>query len=170
MRVRKASLRGRLCSYMGRIVKSKNAWYADGLRFECVRCGRCCSGPGEGYIWVTRPEIKFIADHLAVPLSDVRRKFLKRIGLRRSIIENPNSKDCIFLEKNGDAKRCRIYPVRPGQCRTWPFWSGNLAGSDAWDQATRRCNGVNQGRHYSFEQIEKIRKTKKWWENDNCTD
>ena len=155
---------------MEKTVKTQSPWYTAGLRFECRRCGRCCSGPGEGYIWVTRPETKFIADYLKIPLAQLRRKYLKRIGLRRSIIENPGSKDCIFLERTGDEKKCRIYPVRPSQCRTWPFWSGNLAGKDNWDRATRRCDGVNQGRHYGFEQIEKIRKTKKWWENDTSSD
>ena len=36
-------------------------WYAAGLHFGCEVCGRCCAGPGEGYIWVTKPEIELIA-------------------------------------------------------------------------------------------------------------
>ena len=36
-------------------------WYAAGLHFGCEVCGRCCAGPGEGYIWATRPEIELIA-------------------------------------------------------------------------------------------------------------
>ena len=27
-------------------------WYRDGLRFECTRCGACCTG-APGYVWVT---------------------------------------------------------------------------------------------------------------------
>jgi len=25
-------------------------WYGSGLHFECMRCGGCCCGPGEGYL------------------------------------------------------------------------------------------------------------------------
>ena len=83
--------------------------------------------------------------------------------MRTSIIENPVTKDCIFLQKNGGKKICRIYPVRPNQCRRWPFWSENLASANKWNEAAQKCNGINKGKLYSFEEIEKIRKSKKWW-------
>lgn len=155
---------------MAIVNNKKNPWYIGGLHFQCAQCGRCCSGPGEGYIWVTRPEVQFIADYLKIPADVLRGKYLKRVGMRLSIIEDKNNKDCIFLDRVGDEKKCRIYPVRPNQCRTWPFWPGNLASSNSWNETTRRCEGINRGRYYSFEQIEKIRKSKKWWENDNNAD
>jgi len=58
-----------------------------------------------------------------------------------------------------------IYPVRPSQCRVWPFWSSNLTTPFAWNRATQKCNGINRGRLYSFEEIEKIKKNKKWRAN-----
>jgi len=149
------------------VVKSRNIWYIAGLHFECTQCSRCCSGPAEGDIWVSRPEIKFIADYLKMPLDELRSKYLKRVGIRFSIIEDKTTKDCIFLEKVDGRKRCRIYPVRPNQCRAWPFWSSNLTSRNSWNEATRRCEGVNRGRLYSFEEIEKIRKSKRWWENED---
>ncbi len=146
-------------------------WYAGGLHFECQQCGRCCSGPSEGYIWVTKPEIQLIADFLKISVGQVRRDYLKRVGFRTTIIEQPGTKDCIFLrevkghrfDKLTIKKRCMIYSVRPSQCRVWPFWSDNLANVNAWNKATQKCSGINRGRLYSFEEIEKIRKTKKWW-------
>jgi len=95
----------------------------------------------------------------------VRQKYLRRIGLRTSIVEEPNTRDCIFLKKINDQKICMIYPVRPNQCRMWPFWSNNLAGADAWNRAAQKCCGINRGKVYSLEEIEKIRKSKKWWKN-----
>lgn len=151
------------------VTKKKNPWYIGGLHFECAQCGRCCSGPGEGYIWVTRLEIQFIADFLKIPAGEFRRKYLKRVGMRLSIIEDRNTKDCIFLERINGEKKCRIYPVRPNQCRTWPFWSSNLTSRNGWNEATRRCDGINRGRLYSFQEIEKIRKSK-WYQNDNSSD
>ena len=142
-------------------------WYVAGLCFECGECGRCCSGPGEGYIWVTRPEIELIAEHLKITPGELRRRYLRRVGLRTTIIEHAVTKDCIFLQQVDAKKLCVIYPVRPNQCRTWPFWPENLSSPDAWNEAAKKCPGINRGKHYSFEQIEKIRKSKRWWESPN---
>lgn len=146
---------------------SKTPWYAAGLCFECTGCGNCCSGPGEGVIWVTKPEIERIADYLQLPVEEVRQRYMRRIGLRVTIIEEPQSKDCIFLEQQGDKKLCRIYPVRPNQCRTWPFWPANLDHPDHWNEATQNCPGMNRGRRFSREEIEALRKQKKWWDDDS---
>ncbi|HIJ51720.1 MAG TPA: YkgJ family cysteine cluster protein [Planctomycetes bacterium] len=140
-------------------------WYVGGLHFECVQCGGCCAGPNEGYIWVAKAEIRIIADFLKMTPGELRSKFLKRVGLRSTIIEHPNTKDCIFLQGTGSQKTCTIYPVRPSQCRSWPFWPGNLAGPDSWNKVAQKCPGINRGKHYSYEEIEKIKSEKKWWQD-----
>jgi hypothetical protein len=58
---------------------------------------------------------------------------------------------------------CSIYQVRPLQCRTWPFWDGNLASKDAWDIASKKCPGMDRGgREFSREKIESLRDAKDW--------
>jgi len=147
----------------------RTAWYVGGLHFECQGCGGCCSGPGEGYIWVTRPEIKLIAEFLQIPIGQLRRDYLKRVGLRTSIVEDPLTKDCIFLRESDrpagihSRKRCAIYTVRPSQCRSWPFWPSNLASGKAWNETTRKCPGVNRGRLHDCGEIDTIKKSRKWW-------
>jgi Fe-S-cluster containining protein len=138
--------------------QKKTPWYVAGLYFECMQCGECCAGPAAGYIWITRGEIKLIADFLKITTAELRRKFLRRVGLRSSIIENCVTRDCIFLNRglHGEQKRCTIYPIRPQQCRDWPFWSENLKTPDTWNQTARRCPGTNRGRFYSYDEIEKI--------------
>ena len=140
--------------------KNKTPWYVGGLHFECMQCGECCSGPSEGYIWVSRPEIQIIANFLKISVGQLRQEHLRRVGLRTTIIEKPNTKDCIFLQEVNGRKRCMIYPVRPSQCRAWPFWPSNLASPNAWNKAAQKCTGINRGRLYSFEEIERIRKKK----------
>jgi len=144
----------------------KNIWYAGGLHFECRRCGRCCSGPGEGYIWVTKPEIQFIADYFRIYTEELRQKYLKRIGLRTTIIEHPHTKNCIFLDQTQGRNKCIIYPVRPSQCRNWPFWQENLENPAAWNRAAQKCPGVNHGREYTAKEIGRIKQRKKWWLNE----
>ena len=149
--------------------KKKTPWYVAGLHFECVQCGRCCSGPGEGYIWITKPETQIIADFLKISVGQVRKEYLKRVGLRTTIIEHPGTKDCILLQDIAGQKRCIIYPVRPSQCRTWPFWPDNLADPNAWNKATQKCHGINHGRLYTYDEIEKIKRNKKWWQDAERT-
>ena len=155
---------------MKSVVKNKTRWYAAGLHFECRQCGGCCSGPGEGYIWVTRPEIEFIADFLKISVGQLRQEYLKRVGLRTTIIEDQTTKDCIFMNRRfhrlrGSDKGCAIYCVRPSQCRSWPFWPENLTSPNAWNEAAQKCSGINHGRLYSFEEIERIKRCKKWWQD-----
>jgi uncharacterized protein len=147
-------------------VAENNKWYSDGLHFECQACGNCCAGPDEGFIWVTKEEIELIAYHLKLPIHQLRRQFLKRIFFRTTIIESPATKDCIFLKLINGKKQCVIYSVRPNQCRTWPFWPNNLSSSDIWNRAAKKCPGINRGKLFSIEEIEKLLHQKKWWENE----
>jgi len=146
---------------------NKTKWYAAGLHFECQQCGGCCSGPGEGYIWVTRREIQFIADFLDMSVSQLRRQYLKRVGLRTSIIEHQQTRDCIFLHVSDGQKKCMIYEVRPSQCRNWPFWPENLKSPNQWNHAGEKCPGINRGKHHTPEEIDKIKKNTKWWDQKN---
>ena len=142
----------------------KKQWYACGLHFECTGCGNCCAGPEEGYIWITRQEIELLAKHLGTTDQAVRQKYPRRYGLRHSIRQNPPTNDCIFLAADGNGCRgCAVYPARPNQCRTWPFWDSNLASPDNWNIAALKCPGINRGRLYTLEEIQERRTQKKWW-------
>lgn len=134
-------------------------WYRDGLHFTCRQCGRCCSG-APGYVWTTKEEIARISAFLGRTDGWLDREYLRRVRLRHSLTEKENG-DCIFLEHCGKEARCAIYPVRPLQCRTWPFWPENLWSLDAWNEAHTKCPGINTGRHYDLDEIEAIRTKRK---------
>ena len=87
------------------------------------------------------------------------RGHLRRVGLRYSLTEKPGG-DCIFLDRSDGKTKCSIYPVRPMQCRTWPFWDQNLHSIDAWNDAHRKCPGMNRGQRYDLVQIEGLRTMK----------
>jgi len=143
---------------------TEQKWYRCGLHFECTGCGNCCAGPEEGYIWIVKTEIAFLAKHLGTTVEQVQKQYLKRIGRKYSIKENPVTRDCIFLTAPQDGCRgCAIYPVRPNQCRTWPFWSFNLHTPDQWNWAAAQCPGINRGRFYSYDQIEQLKEQNQWW-------
>ena len=144
----------------------KEFWYAAGLHFECLECGQCCSGPEQGFIWITRPEIELAAEFLKIPAGQFRKQYLKRVSLRTSIIEHDVTKDCIFLRQVKGKKQCIIYPVRPNQCRTWPFWASNLTSHGTWNETAQRCMGLNRGKLYNSEKIQEIKKSQKWWKTE----
>ena len=144
----------------------KIPWYSAGLQFECLHCGRCCAGPEMGYIWVSRPEIKRIADFLKMTVKELKQQVLRRVGLRMTIVENPHTRDCVFLRETNQGRGCEIYEVRPAQCRNWPFWEGNLASQETWSSTGRACPGINKGQLHSHEQILEKKENKKWWRNE----
>ena len=147
-----------------RLFARKDPWYVAGLAFECTGCGNCCAGPEEGYVWVTKEEMEGIAEYLGVSQAEMQRKYVRRIRTRFSLTERADNKDCIFLEADGQgSRRCRIYSVRPRQCRTWPFWGCNLLCIDDWAQAGRRCPGINRGKIHDYDEIEASRKVTPSW-------
>jgi len=149
-------------------------WYSDGLQFTCSQCGNCCTG-GPGYVWISREEIVRLADHLQLSPETVVERYCRKIDGRFSLHERrvaSGNFDCIFLKEQripgekGAAtqvrRTCEIYQVRPLQCRTWPFWTENLASEKNWNHAARRCHGMNRGRQFTVEQIHAVRDAEDW--------
>ncbi|MCL5945747.1 MAG: YkgJ family cysteine cluster protein [Planctomycetes bacterium] len=132
-------------------------WYAAGLRFKCTQCGNCCGG-GPGYVWLTLEDMQRMADFLHLPFTDFTRKYVRKTQGAFSLVERSNY-DCIFLNRADGMATCAIYPVRPTQCRTWPFWNMNLENPAAWARAAMRCPGMGDPDSpvYSLEHIEKCR-------------
>ncbi len=119
----------------------EDPWYKEGLSFECTGCGNCCTG-SPGYVWVTEEEIEEIAGFLGLPVSEIRKRYLRQKHGRFALIElKYKNYDCIFLKDN----KCSIYPVRPTQCRTYPWWVSNLSSREAWEKASQTCEGMRCG-------------------------
>jgi Fe-S-cluster containining protein len=126
----------------------ESPWYRDGLRFRCTRCGHCCTG-APGFVWVTDDEVRAIADHLGEDQERFRSFYTRRLPRGRSLREKVNG-DCVFFEAG---RGCTIYPVRPRQCRTWPFWESNVRSPEAWEGTCEICPGSGQGDLIAAEEI-----------------
>lgn len=138
-------------------------WYGGGLRFTCTQCGNCCTG-APGFVYVNDEEIRRIAEFLGNEDGTLGREHLRRVGRRYSLTENKKNGDCCFLRTEDGKRICSIYPVRPLQCRTWPFWDINLDTPDDWREASLTCPGMNNGRQYDLVQI-RVRLHAKQWED-----
>ncbi len=123
------------------------------MSFSCTRCGDCCTGV-PGYVWVEPTEIDALAKHLGLSVDNFGERYLRKVGRRYSLIEKPGG-DCVFFDKG-----CSVYPARPTQCRTFPFWRSNLKSERAWDELADECPGIGQGKLFLVEEIEVLKRGK----------
>lgn len=86
--------------------------------FACRSCGNCCRG--EGQVFVSRERAVAIAGFLGLALSAFRELYTREDVPGGHLLRDRSADDdaCIFLD---DENRCRIHPVKPDQCRTFPF-------------------------------------------------
>lgn len=124
----------------------RSYFFDQGIYFECQRCGACCTGD-PGTIYVDKDEIARIAEYLSVRVSACVDTYLYPIEEGYSIREHSDGR-CLFYN-NG----CTLYPVRPHQCRTFPFWFENLRSLKNWKRISKECPGIGWGPHYSKVQI-----------------
>lgn len=136
-------------------------WYAEGLEFSCARCGNCCSG-SPGYVDFSPSEAEEMAAFLGIDVDAFLRRYARRRRRKWCLreVEADGGYDCIFLVRGAGGRiRCAVYPVRPEQCRTWPFWPENLRSREAWETAAKDCPGMNRrGEPGAFHPAEEIRR------------
>ena len=125
-------------------------WYQDGLRFTCTQCGHCCTGD-PGFVWVDDAELAAIAHLRGEPLEEVKALYTRWTARGRTLRETLGG-DCVFYDRK---KGCTVYAVRPGQCRTWPFWESNVQTPEAWQHTCAVCPGSGQGELIPVEEITK---------------
>ena len=124
-------------------------WYEDGLRFECSRCGNCCHG-APGVVWVDAGEVEALARRLDLDEAEFRRRYTYRLSEGGRSLTEAEDYACVFYD---DQHGCTVYEDRPRQCRTWPFWSNNLASPATWEIEARDCPGMNQGPRHDLIRI-----------------
>jgi Fe-S-cluster containining protein len=113
------------------------------LHFECTRCGDCCIAPDGYHVFLESGEAEAIRGYLGLSKGWFRRRYLDRLADGELVAALEADGRCVFLGVDGG---CRVYPVRPLQCRTYPFWPEVLASRRAWQREACRCEGINRGR------------------------
>ena len=110
------------------------------IRFECQGCGGCCKS-GCGWVHLTQEDVKNIAEFLGLMPFEFRTRFLKKKN-GRDILSSPNFNPNCFLDAEG---RCEIYPARPRQCRTYPFWDSVFKTKKSFQNECNLCPGLGKG-------------------------
>ncbi|MGN0751211.1 MAG: YkgJ family cysteine cluster protein, partial [Treponema sp.] len=71
-------------------------------------------------------------------------------GTKVLALKEKDNYDCI-LWNNG----CSAYEARPVQCSTYPFWDWMIKDGEIWQECAEDCPGMNKGRVWTMEEIEK---------------
>lgn len=112
-----------------------------------------------GFVFFTHDELQAMSDHLGLSVAEFQMEFRVKWdpGAERWEIEAKSGYGCPLLDP---ARGCRVHPVKPVQCQTFPFWDELLDDDVAWVTAKGYCPGMDApaGRLYSREEIAAIRK------------
>jgi len=109
------------------------------LRFACQPgCTNCCRQ--QGFVYVTPQDLSRIARFLKMTEAEFERRYVYRTkSLLR--LRVPRHSQCHFLRENG----CSIHPVKPAQCRIFPFWPELTDDKREWRKTAAWCPGIGKG-------------------------
>ena len=118
----------------------------DGLRFECQKCGACCIG--KGWVYLAEIDILSLMEGLDITREELEINYLvKNVGMY--LLAHRSDDRCIFLEED----KCIVHDFKPYQCKSFPFWRIYIRSRENWDNASRRCVGINKGKLHSQAEV-----------------
>lgn len=120
-------------------------WEKETIRFECQKgCIQCCTRPG--WVYFDKEDVQNAAAFLGLPPSTFKTRYrLRPFGPGNWEMEVGEQQPCPFLNEQG----CSIHPVKPKQCRTFPFWGENLRTRRDWNKTGEHCPGIGEGPAWS---------------------
>lgn len=102
------------------------------MKFECARCGTCCTWPG--YVKISGDDVSVMSTLLGMDVAEFTARFADLTSSRKGLkLKEKENGECIFYDAG--EKSCGIYLARPEQCRNFPLkW--NFKG---WEE---ECGGI----------------------------
>lgn len=130
---------------------TKSCFWEDGLSFSCTQCGQCCCGE-PGIVYFSPEEfdrlVAYLEEKRGLTRETIIREYMWRYRDSYTARDDFPDGHCIFFDHG-----CTVYDVRPSQCRDFPFWRCNLGSKADWDEAAKHCPGMNQGKHWTYDEI-----------------
>lgn len=136
--------------------QSEKNFYRDGLHFECQRCSFCC-GHSPGFVYLSRRDLDALCAYKRMSVREFVQTYCRwadyYYGTQVLALKEKRNYDCILWNSG-----CSCYETRPVQCSTWPFWSWMVETRESWQECAKECPGMNKGRLWTYEEIEKNRR------------
>ena len=129
------------------------SFYAQGLRFTCVRCSGCCRHES-GFVFLSVKDTSFLVAALKMEYGEFIGTFCRWVpsaaGEEQLSLKEKSNYDCIFWAAEG----CSVYEARPLQCRAFPFWAQVVDSRENWKATAMSCPGMDQGALHARDSIE----------------
>ncbi len=106
--------------------------------FQCQKTGNCCRF--EGYVYADENEITRMAEFLKLDVKEFMKRFVRKDNGWHLIASPTFRKSCFLNKENG----CKIYPVRPEKCKTYPNWPELWETPEAILQELALCKGLKK--------------------------
>lgn len=111
------------------------------IRFTCQPgCTKCCEVTG--YVYLTEEDILAAAKYVGLRPAEFESRYVYRTRHTRRLRKPGNGSQCHFLGASG----CGIHPVKPVQCRLFPFWPELVGQRKAWAATAKWCPGIGVGK------------------------
>ncbi len=137
---------------MFRLGNAANSFVARGrTAVSCHQCNNCCRGAQPGWVYASPQQIERICRFLGLGQREFKKRFLTKDENGEPVLRLKPNGDCIFWDDG-----CTVYPARPRQCRTFPFWRENLETPEAWQALKQFCHGIDRGRLYPLSEIQSV--------------
>ncbi|MBL8173833.1 MAG: YkgJ family cysteine cluster protein [Bryobacterales bacterium] len=109
------------------------------IQFTCLRgCTACCEQ--KGWVYITEEDLRRAAGFLSIEPAEFESRYVVRTR-HRLRLRKPKQSQCHFLRNGG----CAIHPVKPVQCRLFPFWPELVSDRGQWQATGHYCPGIGQG-------------------------
>ena len=129
-----------------------NKFYKDGVRFECTRCGKCCTC--DGYVFINGDDLNNLIEGEKFSKEELLKHYLSSYQ-GYTVLRDKKNGECIFWDN--EIMGCKVYKYRPIQCRTYPFWNVVLKTEERFKKESEFCPGIGKGKLYTEEEIEILR-------------
>ena len=91
---------------------------------------------------MSRKEFTAVSEFLGMTTDDFIKTYAKHVLYRDGQVAwihfANDGASCVFLDD--ETNYCKIHPVKPIQCRAYPFYPNLLASPEAWDAECRRAD------------------------------
>ena len=109
------------------------------MRFECQPgCTKCCEV--RGFVYLSEQDLVRAARFLRISAQEFEAKYVIRYPTLLRL-RKPLNAQCHFLNAGG----CSIHPVKPTQCRLYPYWPELVEDRQAWQEEAKSCPGIGKG-------------------------
>ena len=108
------------------------------MRFSCQPgCTRCCTQ--DGWVYLSVEDVPRLAAFLGMSAGEFQDQYL--YSTKYTLRLRRHQGKCPFLGVEG----CSVHPVKPTQCRFFPFWPELIEDKKELEAAARWCPGIGKG-------------------------